>query len=182
MIEMMKFYSYEKPPLKFSTYRNLLEKGEWIRENLSKKESLVSILAYCLMPTHIHLILVQLKERGISIFMKNLLDSYTRYFNVKNERKGPLWQGRFKSVLVKGDEQLLHLTRYIHLNPTSENLVQEVEEWPFSSYGEFLGQHQEGLCNFALYLNIEPKDYKIFVEERRDYQKQLSEIRNLLLE
>lgn len=182
MIEMIKFYSYEKPPMKFSTYQNLLEKGERIKETLSKRESLVSILGYCLMPTHIHLILVQLKERGISIFMKNLLDSYTRYFNLKNERKGPLWQGRFRNVLVKGDEQLLHLTRYIHLNPTSENLVQEVEEWPFSSYREFLGYHKEGLCNFANYLNIDPKDYKIFVEERRDYQKQLNEIKHLLLE
>ncbi len=182
MIEMIKFYSYEKPSVKFSTYQNLLEKGEWNTENLSKKESLVSILAYCLMPTHIHLVLVQLKERGISIFMKNLLDSYTRYFNVKNERKGPLWQGRFRNVLVKGDEQLLHLTRYIHLNPTSENLVQDIEEWPFSSYREYLGYRKKGICNFGSYLNIDPEDYKIFVEERRDYQKQLEEIKHLLLE
>jgi len=66
-------------------------------------------------------------EEGISLYMKNLLNSYTRYFNTKTKRKGPLWQGRFKSVLIKMDEQL-YLTRYIHLNPTSEDLVEKTSE------------------------------------------------------
>lgn len=55
--------------------------------------------------------------------MRKVLDSYTRYFNIKTKRKGPLWQSKFKSVLVKNDEQLLHLTRYLHLYPISNNLV-----------------------------------------------------------
>ncbi|NWF75548.1 MAG: transposase [Nitrospirae bacterium] len=182
MMEMIKFYSYEKPPVKFSIYHTLEERDEFLRKNLSGKESLILIVAYCLMPTHIHMILVQVKDKGISIYMKNLLDSYTRYFNIKNERKGPLWQGRFKSVLVKKDEQLLHLTRYIHLNPTSENIVQEVNQWPYSSYHEYLGKKEDQLCYFTSYLNMDPEDYRIFVEERRDYQKKLNEIKHLLLE
>ena len=114
--------------------------------------------------------------------MKNLLNSYTRYFNTKTKRKGPLWQGRFKSVLIKTDEQLLHLTRYIHLNPTSEDLVERPEDWPYSSYNEYLRNSEEPLCSFSKYLDIEPKTYREFVESRKDYQKRLSEIKHLLLE
>lgn len=182
MTEMIKFYSYEKPPVKFSIYQNMNRRDEFLRKNFSEKESLVSIVAYCIMPTHMHMVLAQLKDRGISIYMKNLLDSYTRYFNIKNERKGPLWQGRFKSVLVKGDDQLLHLTRYIHLNPTSENLVKEVREWPYSSYHEYLGNHEDKLCDISNHLSLDPDEYKVFVEERQDDQKKLNEIKHLFLE
>ncbi len=182
MMEMIIFYSYEKPSVKFSIYQTMNDRDDFLKKYLSSKENLVEIVAYCIMPTHLHMALVQLKERGISIYMKNLLDSYTRYFNIKNERKGPLWQGRFKSVLVEGDEQLLHLTRYIHLNPTSDNFVEKTGDWPYSSYHEYLDNTEEKICNFPTYLDIEPEHYKIFVEERRDYQKKLNEIKHLLLE
>ena len=183
MLEMMKYYTYEAPPMKFSTYYKL-DKGRQheIYQELLNKGRIVEILAYCIMPTHIHLILSQLKEDGISLYMKNLLNSYTRYFNTKTKRKGPLWQGRFKSVLIKTDEQLLHLTRYIHLNPTSEDLVERPEDWPYSSYNEYLRNSEEPLCSFSKYLDIEPKTYREFVESRKDYQKRLSEIKHLLLE
>lgn len=182
MMEMIKFYRHEKPPVKFSIYQTMYERDDFSGKYLSNKENLVEMIAYCIMPTHLHMVLAQLKDRGISVYMKNLLDSYTRYFNIKNERKGPLWQGRFKSVLVEGDEQLLHLTRYIHLNPTSDHFVEMTADWPYSSYHEFLGTNEEKICNFSPYLNIEPKRYKIFVEERRSYQRKLNEIKHLLLE
>ena len=182
MVEMMKFYSWDKPPLRFSLYKTIKRREEPQEKTFGNKENIVQIIAYCLMPTHLHLILVQLKDKGISIYMKNLLDSYTRYFNVKNGRKGPLWQGRFKSVLIDGDEQLLHLTRYIHLNPTSDELVEKVEDWPYSSYHEFLGLKDETICNFSPYLDIKATSYRHFIEERKDYQARLAEINHLLLE
>ncbi len=77
------------------------------------------------MPTHIHLILKQLKEDGISAYMSKILNSYTCYFNRRTKRKGPLWESRFKRVEVTSDEQLLHLTRYIHLNPVTAHIVEE---------------------------------------------------------
>ena len=70
--------------------------------------------------------------------MRRLLNSYTRYFNEKIKRKGPLWEGRFKKVLVNSDEQLLHLTRYVHLNPVSAGIVEKPEDWPCSSYREYI--------------------------------------------
>lgn len=112
--------------------------------------------------------------------MKNILDSYTRYFNIKNKRKGPLWQGRFKSVLVENDEQLLHLTRYIHLNPTSDGLVNFPEDWFYSSYNEYLKRSDDKICNYSEHIYIDPEKYKEFVESRENYQKQLNVIKHLL--
>ncbi len=183
MIEMMNYYAYDKPPLKFSIYQRLLgSEGVKISRLLLTKDRIVDIIAYCIMPTHVHFILTPMKDDGISIFMKNLLDSYTRYFNVKNKRKGPLWQGRFKSVLIDTDEQLLHLTRYLHLNPTSDDLVKKPEEWLFSSYKEYINNIEGALCNFSKYLEINPEVYRRFVETRQDYQRKLAEIKHLLFE
>ncbi len=147
MLDMLWYYRHDKPPIRFSFYKILERRGSGnlLEEKLARKEFIVNIIAYCLMPTHLHLILAQLKDEGISLFMQNLLNSYTRYFNAKNERIGPLWQGRFKSILIQSDEQLLHLTRYIHLNPTSENLVDKPEDWMYSSYNEYLDNEDDAL-------------------------------------
>jgi len=150
--------------------------------NVIKEKLIVEIIGYCLMPTHIHLILQQLKEKGISIFMNNVLNSYTRYFNLKMKRKGPLWEGRFKSVKVQTDEQLLHLTRYIHLNPVTAYLVDKPELWEFSSYKEYCGLSERQICNYKEFLDITPESYKIFVEDNIGYQRELAKIKKLLLE
>src|SRR4030042_3910515 len=68
MMEMIKFYSYEKPPVKFSIYQTMNDRDDFLVKYLSSKENLVEIVAYCIMPTHLHMVLVQLKDRGISIY------------------------------------------------------------------------------------------------------------------
>lgn len=185
MTGTIRHYQREKPPVKFSQFIKLSR----VKENqlgetipLSEKEKLVEIIAYCLMPTHLHLILKQLKENGVSIFMSNILNSYTRYFNTKINRKGPLWEGRFKNVLVETDEQLLHLTRYIHLNPVTAYLVNKPEEWPASSYQEYLFKVNNKICKYNNILDIEPTSYRKFVQDLASYQRELATIKELLLE
>ena len=146
------------------------------------KEHLVEIMAYCLMPTHIHLVLKQSKGAGISRFMSKVLNSYTRYFNNKNKRRGPLWEGRFKSVMVETDEQLLHLTRYLHLNPTTSRLIRSPEDWKYSSYREFTEEVKEdSLCMNSEYLNMSSGDYREFVMSRKEYQHELAKIKHVCL-
>ena len=79
-------------------------------------EKLVNIIAYCLNPNHFHLILEQLKDGGISEFMKRLAGGYTGYFNQKNDRSGSLFQGVFKDVHIDSNEYLLHASAYVNLN------------------------------------------------------------------
>ncbi|MDD5613960.1 MAG: transposase [Candidatus Omnitrophica bacterium] len=184
MRETFCYYQQENRECKFSKYSALLRDNPKARIDLSGEPMLVKILAYCIMPTHIHLILKQLKESGVSIFMSNIQNSYARYFNTKYNRKGPLWEGRFKNVLIQTDEQLLHLTRYVHLNPVSAYLVNNPQEWPMSSYGEYIDivAKNERMCDYEDIMSMDSVSYRNFVEDRISYQRELERIKDLLFE
>ncbi|MDD5258358.1 MAG: hypothetical protein PHD29_00100 [bacterium] len=83
---------------------------------------------------------------------------------------------------METDAQLLHLTRYIHLNPATANLVEHPNSWHSSSYQEFISYNKPKICEFTELLEIDPETYKPFVEDRIDYQRKLAEIKALLLE
>jgi len=118
-----------------------------------KRETiLVSILGYCLMPNHFHLILYEYKEGGISKFMSKLLTAYSMYFNIKYERSGPLFTRPFRSEHIGNESQYMYIFSYLHINPLSifkkewkENGVKNakeaerlIREYKFSSYLDFL--------------------------------------------
>lgn len=188
MKQLAKYYQI-KNEIKFSNFLELqgVQKegfNNFFNLISTDKEKLVQIIAYCLMPTHIHLVLKQLQENGISDYMKNVLNSYTRFFNSKHKRKGPLWEGRFKNVSVDKDEQLLHLTRYIHLNPVTAQLINMPEKWEYSSYKEYLSEtiDSNSICSFKNVLEIKPPLYKNFVNNQIAYQKELSKIKKLVID
>ena len=186
MQHLFRYYQKETEK-RFSDFVLLKGVGTGFDAYLAKysagNNDIVQIIAYCLMPTHFHLVLKQLENDGISKFIGNILNSYTRYFNVKHKRKGPLWEAKFKNVLVGNDEQLLHLTRYLHSNPTTALLAKKPEEWPYSSYKEYLGTSEEiALCNYKDILEINPKSYRKFVNNRISYQRELAKIKSLLLD
>ena len=187
MLEIIRYYQKEKPLISFSEFnKSSIEKRNNYNTSLSinPTEKRVEIIAYCIMPTHLHFILKQLKTNGISTFINNIFNSYTRYFNLKHKRKGPLWEGRFKEILVKNDEYLLHLTRYLHLNPVTAYIVNNPHEWSKSSYSEYLNPNQTlvKICKFDDVLSIKPDAYKEFVEDSIQYQRDLSKIKSLILE
>lgn len=82
-----------------------------------ERKPIVDILAWCLMPNHFHLLIRQRKDNGIALFMRKLGSGYANFFNMKYKRVGPLFQGRYKIIMVDKDEYLLHLINYIHSNP-----------------------------------------------------------------
>jgi len=143
---------------------------------------LVDVLCYCLMPNHFHLLLRQRAELGISTYMRRALNSFARYFNTKNDRVGPLFQGAFKAVRVESDEQLLHVSRYIHLNPLVDGLIERLEDNLWSSYREYVGYQSHS----ALPLDVEfvlshfssKETYKNFVLDQVDYAKTLADIKH----
>jgi len=101
----------------------------------------VEIIAFCLMPNHYHLTLKQLTLKGISTFMHKLGTSFTNYFNIRQKRSGRLFETTFKAVIVDSEEQLLHLSRYQHLNPRKLNLKtsKQLINYPWSSLATYLG-------------------------------------------
>ncbi len=117
-----------------------------------REKTLVSILGYCLMPNHFHLILHEHTEGGLSKFMKKLLTAYSMYFNTKYERSGSLFTHPFKSEHIGNESQFMYIFSYVHLNPLSiidkkwkENGIKNkkeaekfTREYRFSSYQDFL--------------------------------------------
>lgn len=173
------FYHYQflGPKLKFSNFN---------KTNLFKpilNEKYVEIICYCLMPNHFHFLIKQLKNNGISIFMSQLSNSYTKYFNTKYNRVGPLLQGAFKAVYIETDEQLIHVSRYIHLNPIVSGLIKSLDDYPWSSYLEHI-KLNPFFCSPAEVLNLFPSKemYKKFVEDQVDYGIKLELIKHHLID
>ena len=111
---------------------------------------LVSIVAYCLLPNHFHLVLKQETENGISKFMQKLGTSYTMYFNQKYKRSGSLFQGKFKSNLIEGEFGLPVLSVYVNLNyihhridPKSSLVKSSIFEYLGSELGDFVCNQEE---------------------------------------
>ena len=186
-LNLIQYFQIANPPEKFSNLLRLNEVKKsgfqkYFDSTLKGQKKRVKIIAYCLMPTHVHLLLKQLEDHGISNYISNFLNSFSRYFNIRHKRKGPLWESRFKSILVDDDSYLLHLTRYIHLNPATARLVSKPEKWQFSSYREYLGDNSINLANYRGLVEVVPKSYKKFVNDRIDYQRKLTQIKNLILD
>ena len=112
---------------------------------------LVSIQAYSLMPNHIHFVVREIKENGISTFMMKLLTAYSMYFNIKYERSGPLFVHPFRSEHIDNDSYFLYIFSYVHLNCLDlyekgwkengikdKNKAQEfIDNYRYSSYQDF---------------------------------------------
>ena len=97
----------------------------------------IELLAYCLMPNHFHLLIKQAHNKNsIKEFVQSVLTRYSMYFNKRYTRVGSLFQGKYKAIIVMDENYILHLSRYIHLNPATytKNLISA-----YSSYAEYLG-------------------------------------------
>ena len=186
-LELINYYRFANCPVKFSQFK---VSSQSARQDLFEKlenqaEKLVEILAFCLMPNHIHFLLRQLKDSGISKFMNKISSGYSHYFNIRNQRVGPLFQGNFKAVRIETDEQLIHVSRYIHLNPVSSYLIEfgGLESYDFSSYPEYIGK-KTGFCNTKIVLAYSKtvQDYENFVKDQVEYARNLENIKHLALE
>ena len=142
-------YAFNDSSPAFNFGRDLIEVGLQ-----SDREKLVEIMAFALMPNHYHLMLRGLTENGITDFMRKLGTGYTNYFNTKYDRVGPLFQGKYKAVLIKDQRQFMYLPYYIHLNPLDlidkkwrdgrmvnvKKAQQFLETYKWSSYKDYIGK------------------------------------------
>jgi REP element-mobilizing transposase RayT len=120
---------------------------KYLKDELRARD--VSLLAYCLMGNHFHLLLAQ-RLVSLSVFMHSLLTRYSLYFNHVHERVGHLFQGRFFSTLCEDDAYLIHLPVYIHRNPLRAKLVRDVGDWQWSGHKEFVSGEGEYLDHSRL--------------------------------
>lgn len=113
-----------------------------------------SLVAYCLMPNHIHLIVKQNSEFSTASFMSSLHTSYSMIFNKKYKTVGHLFQDRFKQKIICGDDYMKKLVAYVHLNPVKDGLCAFPKEYKWSSYLEYARKESfndsERICDCGL--------------------------------
>lgn len=164
-LQTLDYYRLKNPQLRFSFRKR--------RKNKKiEKSPIVEVLVFCLMPNRFHLLLKQVQDKGISNYLSKVTNSYTKYFNSRHKRSGPLFQGTFKAVKIESDEQLIHVSRYIHLKPLIGHVVSNLRKFPFSSYHQYL-RMEDGFCQKGDVLSHfkNPQDYEKFVLDQEDYQR-----------
>jgi len=186
-IESIKFYRFADTPLRLSKFLRLEEerKNE-VLQMLQRNDKLIQILCYCLMSNHFHLLLKQNADKGIAKFLSNFQNSFTRYFNTRHNRDGSLFLNQFKAVRIETEEQLLHVSRYIHLNPYTGFVIkslEELEKYPWSSFPDYLKTtttfvEKDMILGYFRNAN----QYKRFVFDQADYQKKLKATEHLIFE
>lgn len=187
-IATLDYYRYYPLPTRFSKLQLLANSiRKILLKELQKSGNLqAEIISYVCMPNHYHLLLKQTRDNGISKYLKELQNSYTRYFNTKHKRIGTLFQGQFKAIRIESEEQLLHLSRYIHLNPYTSYVVKNVNDlkiYPWSSLHQYLNTSQGFAQTDVIKSSFStPSKYWKFIEDQAEYQRELNLINHLLLE
>ncbi len=149
----------------------------------------VELHCFCLMPNHFHLLIKQFSLSGMPNLLRRLLTTYSMYFNRRYDRVGHLFQGPYKAAIILDEPYLLHLSRYIHLNPkelTGSHLV----SYLYSSYPYYLGDRKAQWLNTDFVLSFFKRSqdpilkglnsYKEFVEDPSSDPKET--LGNLVLE
>jgi len=139
------------------------------------------------MPNHYHLLVRQNIDNGISKFISRLQNSHAKYLNIKLNRNGALYQSPFKNTIIETDEQLLHVARYIHLNPLTSYIVKgpnELKSYPWCSFSDYSGRSPRRLIKRNLVLSHYGNQQELiaFTLDRVDYQRKLNRINHLILD
>lgn len=140
-LDVIDFYLYDQK-ISFAQFQELKGEAKQTYKHinpLTDDKLRVSLIAYCLMPNHFHFVLKQKKENGITSFISDISNSHSRYFNIKYDRLGKLYQGPFKAKQLGDEQSILNVTRYVHINPpeskrTNPNGALKPENYPYSSY------------------------------------------------
>ena len=185
IVEISDYYRYRQQ-LRLSQFKNLPidQKKEYIKSRKNKTR-LVEIYAFAFMPNHYHFLLRQLTDNGITNFISNLQNSFAKYFNIKNDRNGSLFQNSFKGKRIESEEQLVHVSRYIHLNPVTSYLIEldDLVDYPWTSFRLYHYDLDLFVNKELLMESFKSKDdYYKFVADQVDYQRTLDKIKDLVLE
>ena len=202
-VSTVAYYQFSDRNTKFSDFiqQNITDQHALWDQRIDHSKKLVDILAYTLMPNHFHFLVREKTESGVGKFISSFASSYTQFYNRSHNRRGPIFEGRFKAKLINSDTHLLHISRYIHLNPYSSGLINSYNEllrYPWSSFHVYRGhlnkrtqKNQEDHLNsylkwshfphfvdtsYVLSYFRHPIEYITYVLKRAEYQRHLKEL------
>jgi len=141
----------------------------------------ISVLAYCLMPNHYHFVLRQDSDIKINVCLQHIFNSYTKAINKRYRRSGTLFEGRFKVNEIYEDKSILEVCRYVHRNPLDDGLVDNLEEWQFSNYLEWIRLRNGVLCDREFIKKHFPDSgsYKQFVLDYLSFKQIVNNLKKL---
>jgi putative transposase len=176
------FWFYQKRQQRKKLSDFLRMGGVAQEEFLSYMNTLPSIVAlhcYCLMPNHFHLLVTQRTSGGISYFVGALQNSLAHFYNTLRGAKSPIFLPGFQAVHIDSDAQLMHVSRYIHLNPYTSSLVHsftELYDFPWSSLKDYLSPSLDiSMLDTSLINSLigAPNKHRQFIDDQADYQRSL---------
>lgn len=166
---------FENKPC-YSRYRSLSFSHQvFLNKKINKTQYFrVSIGAYCFMPNHFHLLLRQERNKGISQYIADCVNGITRYYNGISRRKGPIFLSNFRARAIYTEKELLHVSRYIHLNPTTSKYITigNLANYEWSSYRFYVDKSLTNRLITPIYISS-CKQYREFVEKNVEYQQKL---------
>ena len=186
IIDIVDYYRFPQT-IRYSKFIKMPDnrKEEYYQTQI-KQVPLVEIFANSFMPNHYHFLLEQLRDNGISQFISNTQNSFAKFFNLKKDRHGTLFQNPFKSKRIESEEQFIHVSRYIHLNPVTAYLIEfeKLFDYPWTSFQHYMGQGKNRFINTKLIFNHfgSKEKYAKFVADNVDYQRQLKYIEHLMVD
>jgi len=184
----LEYYQHKHVPVKLSHFITLSgDDRESIFIDLRRdKRKLIDLYCYCLMPNHFHLLVKQTGQHGITTYMQKLLNSYSSYYNLVADRKGPLFQGPFKAVRIETDEQFFNVSRYIHINPYVGHVIERKNllTYPNSSLPIYLYGINASIINTKPILGQfnTITHYRKFILDQADYKQSQENFKYLYLE
>ncbi len=185
IIEITDYYRFRQE-LRLSQYKNLpVEPKKNYLKSMKDNSRLVDIYAFAFMPNHYHFLLKQLVDNGIISFISNFQNSFDKYYNIKNDRNGSLFQNSFKGKRIESEDQFIHISRYIHLNPVTSYLIdfEDLKDYPWTSF-RIYHYGLDSFVNTKLILESfkSQENYYKFVADQVDYQRNLALLKDLVLE
>ena len=136
----------------------------------------IELTCYCLMPNHFHMLLYQINEHAMPRLMRGVMTSYSRYFNKKYDLSGALFETTYKASIISLDQYLMHISRYIHINP------KDWQTYKYSSLPYYLGQYPPVWIQPKRIIELfpSPNEYEEFIADYEEYKDMLDEIKHEL--
>ncbi len=144
----------------------------------------ISVIAYCLVPNHYHLLVYQTSDIPVSRFIQSMNNAFVQGMNSQLKRKGTLFEGAAKSRLIENEEYLLQVCRYIHLNPLKHKLVQNLSDWKFSNYQNCINGWNGYLADSGFIEDLfqSKNNYREFVEDYIPAMDEFNELKEYVQE
>ncbi len=180
--ETVNYYRFNHT-LRFSAFKNLDEgkKHEYLNR-IYLVAPRIEIYSFSFMPTHFHFLIKQMQENAVRTFTSQVQNSFAKWFNLKEDRHGGVFQNSFKAIRIESEEELIHVSRYIHLNPVTsyQITIEELFTYQWTSFSSYLNSQKSVFTETSrLFRHFKTKERLVsFVKDQVDYQRKLDLIKN----